>query len=102
MGEASMREERRVGYGLAFLLGWYVVFAAVGYVVVRIWQPESGTILLITPIVLVAAAIVAPTTLAILAQNRRRRLGAVALAGMSAAAGIVFVVVASLIGFAVR
>ena len=97
-----MGEERRVGWALAILLGWYLVLGAAGYAVLRSWTPESGLGFLLAPIIAVAAVIVAPTTLAILAQNRRRRLGSFPLATLSAAAGLVFAVVAGLIAVAVR
>lgn len=96
-----MSEERRVSNALAFLLGWYVVLTAAALVALRVVRPEPGLTWLVGPIAVVTAVIVAPVTLAVLAQSRRR-LSSFALATVSMAVGLAFVVVVSLVALALR
>lgn len=96
-----MSEERRVSNALAFLLGWYAVLGAAVFVALLVVRPDPALAWLVAPIAAVAAVIVAPVTLAVLAQGRRR-LSSLALATLSMAAGLAFVVVASLAAFALR
>ena len=101
MSAKAISEERRVTNALALLLGWYVVFGVAGYVVLRLTPRDTGLPLLLAPIAAVAAGIVAPTTLAVLALSNRR-LSWPLLATLAAAAGLLFVVVATLIALALR
>lgn len=94
-----MTQERRLTTALALLLGWYVVFGIAGYVLWRVARPDPGLPLAIGPIAAVTAAIVAPTTVALLAQSRRD-LSPLSLATLGAAAGLAFLVLGSLVALA--
>jgi hypothetical protein len=93
-------EERRVTRALAILLGWYVVAGVAVYVVYRLAHPGRA-VLIAAPIALVAAVIIAPTTLALLAQSKRG-LRPFALATISALVGLAVVVLGVIIGYALR
>jgi O-antigen/teichoic acid export membrane protein len=99
--ERGVSEERRVGNALAILLGWYAVLGTAAFLVLLAVRPDQDLAWIVAPIAAVAAVIVAPATLAVLAQGRRR-FSSLALATVSIAAGLAFVVVASLIALALR
>lgn len=96
-----MSEERRVSTALAFLLGWYVVLGAAAIGTLAATRPAPELAWLVGPVAAVAAVVVAPVTLAVLAQSRRR-LSPFALATISMAVGLTFVVAASLVALALR
>jgi hypothetical protein len=93
-------EERRVTRALALLLGWYVVVGVLLYVAYRLARPQH-ILLIAAPVALVAAVIIAPTTLALLAQSKRG-LRPLALATISALVGLAVVAVGVIIGYALR
>lgn len=97
----GLSEERRVGNALAILLGWYAVLGTAAFLVLLALRPDPELAWIVAPIAAIAAVIVAPASLAVLAQGRRR-LSSLALATVSMTAGLAFVVVASLIAFALR
>lgn len=101
MSAKAISEERRVTNALALLLGWYVVFGVAGYVVLRLTPRDTGLSLVLAPIAAVAAGIVAPTTLAVLALSRRHLPWPV-LATLAAAAGLAFVVIATAVALVLR
>lgn len=86
-------------WALALLLGWYVLLGVLGLVAFRLARPDPAVALIAAPIALVTAVVIAPTTLAVLAQSKRR-LGPFALATISALVGLAVVVVGVLIGYA--
>lgn len=94
-------EDRRVNRGMAVLFVWYVVLGVTGTVLARALRPDSGMILIAGPIALVTIAVVAPVTLAMLAQNRHR-FSSIALGSLSAAAGLVVLAAGMLLALAIR
>jgi hypothetical protein len=94
-------EDRRVNRGMAVLFIWYVVLGVTGTLLARALRPDSGVILIAGPIALVTIAVVAPVTLAMLAQNRHR-FSSIALGSLSAAAGLVVLAAGMLLALAIR
>jgi hypothetical protein len=94
-------EDRRVNRGMAVLFVWYVVLGVTGTLLARALRPDSGVILVAGPIALVTIAVVAPVTLAMLAQNRHR-FSSIALGTLSAGAGLVVLAVGVLLALAIR